>query len=88
PDIIYPYGENYFSEPSGMIVLTVRTADLYKTVTIRNIPPYTTEMMLNDVNPTASEPDKAFLRACLDIENILMSSEEWSSIPDPDKMYE
>ena len=76
PDEYYP---TLGSEPSAELILTVRKGDNVKTITAKDV-------SLSYTSPSVK--GKRFIDTCLDISDILTSTEEWKALPDYEFYYD
>lgn len=80
----YPDGENYepskgMSTPCGKLVLTVRDGEESKTITANRI----------SLDYVGKDKDaQAFLDACRKLEELIVSTPEWQSLPEFEFLYE
>lgn len=77
----YPdeYDPTLGSEPSAELILTVRKGDNVKTITAKDV-------SLSYTSPSVK--GKRFIDTCLDISDILTSTEEWKALPDYEFYYD
>ncbi|MBE6540895.1 MAG: hypothetical protein E7672_00385 [Ruminococcaceae bacterium] len=78
PDEYNP-NENAISRPPMTLILSVHTDTVDKTITAKNIA---------ITYGAKDEKGQKFLSACKDIIDIIVSSDEWKSLPDYEVLYE